>query len=251
MKLFELPGLVLRLRRVERELERLRRRVDLHLYARPYTSVPIETFAREYRRPDGPGFDYRGFESLFRDSEASKRLLEPYLEYFRGRRHVIDVGCGRGEFLELLREAGIEARGVDADEGMVACARDRQLEVVRADFMEFMSGLEDGSCDGIFSAQFIEHIPIADLDAFFRTAWRKLAPGGVIVCETVNPHHTAAFRFFYLDPTHVRPLFPELTLFMVVSAGFSDPRTVYVNFPGSDEDAYHECGEYAVVAYKR
>src|SRR6188472_231332 len=123
-----------------------------------------------------------------RGSTADVRERQrPYVDDFRGAAPVLDVGCGRGEFLGLLREAGIEARGVDADADMVAFARGAGLDVVQADAVAYLEGLDDGSLGGVFAAQLVEHLPPAALLRLLQLAARKLRPGGLLVAETINP----------------------------------------------------------------
>jgi O-antigen chain-terminating methyltransferase len=138
-----------------------------------------------------------------------------------GRRAVLDIGCGRGEFVELLRENGVEAWGIDLDPDAVAYCRERGLPVEQAEATAYLRGLDDGALDGIFMAQVAEHLTPAVLQTLLRLAFARLEPSGIIVIETVNPLCVYALVNHYLiDPSHVRPLHPELLSFMVESAGF-------------------------------
>src|SRR5207253_8722927 len=108
--------------------------------------------------------DYFAFESRMRGSTAEVRARQAvYVDEFRDAAPVLDVGCGRGEFLGLLREAGLEARGVDADADMVAYARGEGLEVEQADALAYLEAVQEGSLGGIFAAQLVEHLPPAPL----------------------------------------------------------------------------------------
>jgi 2-polyprenyl-3-methyl-5-hydroxy-6-metoxy-1,4-benzoquinol methylase len=159
---------------------------------------------------------YRGAPELIKERQAI------YVPYFEGRRAVLDIGCGRGEFVELLREKGIEARGIDLDADAVAYCQERGLPVTEAEATAYLRGLKDGALDGIFMAQVAEHLTPATLQTLLSLAFAKLAPGGVLVAETINPLCIYALVNHYLiDPSHVRPLHPELLKFMVESAGFS------------------------------
>ncbi|MFQ5353912.1 MAG: class I SAM-dependent methyltransferase, partial [Thermodesulfobacteriota bacterium] len=125
--------------------------------------------------PGGEDFDYFGFESAFRPSEEIiKERQRRYIEFFKGKDPVVDIGCGRGEFLDLLKEEQIEAIGVDVNKEMLERCRKKGCKVVNSDFMEHMASMPDVSAGGIFSAQFVEHIPFDQLDAFFKASYKKL-----------------------------------------------------------------------------
>src|SRR5207248_7129412 len=134
-----------------------------------------------------PPFDYFLFEHRFRGSRAEiTRRQAVYLDCFLGRGRVLDLGCGRGEFVELLREHGVPAEGVDGDEDMVDYCRDRGLPVVRADLFDHLAGLPAASLDGVFAAQVIEHLPPERLWRLVHLCAAALKPGGALVFETIN-----------------------------------------------------------------
>jgi SAM-dependent methyltransferase len=176
--------------------------------------------------------DYFAFESRMRGStESIRERQRPYVEDFREAAPVLDVGCGRGEFLALLREAGIEARGVDLDADMVAYARGEGLDVEQADAVEHLQGLEDGSLGGLFAAQLVEHLPAPTLVRLLELAAAKLRPGGVLVAETINPLSPLALRNYYADLTHAQPLVPETLELLARQAGFGSVELRYLNAP--------------------
>ncbi len=176
--------------------------------------------------------DYFAFESRMRGSTAEIRERQRvYVADFRDAAPVLDVGCGRGEFLGLLREAGIEARGVDADVDMVAYARGEGLDVEQADALAYLEGIEDGSLGGIFAAQLVEHLPPAALLRLLEFAAAKLRPGGLLVAETINPLSPLALRNFFADLTHARPLVPETFVLLARQAGFDKVETRFLNEP--------------------
>jgi 2-polyprenyl-3-methyl-5-hydroxy-6-metoxy-1,4-benzoquinol methylase len=162
-------------------------------------------------------FDYSRFAERFRGPEESvKRGQQFYVPYFAGCKDVLDIGCGRGEFLDLMREAGVSARGIDLSRESVDVCRTKGLQADIADLFLYLDGLPDASMDGIFSAQVVEHLAPGRLPEMIRLAARKLWRGGVMVLETPNPECLAIFAtYFYLDPTHMRPIpHPLLTFYM-------------------------------------
>ena len=201
-----------------------------------------------YRDGVGAAPVYAGFEDLFRGTESLIRDRQRvYLDVIAGRAPVVDLGSGRGEMLQLLAEAGIEARGVDLDEAMVERARASGAEVHHGDALDFLMKQEDASLGVIFSAQFIEHLPAALLPELLEIARSKLRPDGVFIAETVNPHSPRALKVFWLDPTHQHPLFPETMLALCRLTGFENAE---IMFPLGGDDLATDmriCGEYAVV----
>ena len=194
--------------------------------------------------PDQEGIDasvdaysYVGFEDRYRGAwEAIRDRQREYVPLFEGASDVLDIGCGRGEFLDLLREAGIAARGVDANPQMVAACRDRGLTATTDDALTFLETLPDGALGGLFSAQVVEHLPPDTLARLVRVAWRKLRPGSIIAIETINPSCWLAFFETYLrDLTHVKPLHPETLRYLLAASGFHDP-AIRFQSPVSEPD---------------
>ncbi|MBI3665617.1 MAG: class I SAM-dependent methyltransferase [Acidobacteria bacterium] len=169
-----------------------------------------------------PGIDYARFAERFRGAAGYVSAQQKfYLPYFQGRSHVVDLGCGRGEFLDLMVQDGIGARGVDCDPESVALCREKQLEVEQADLFEYLARQADESLDGIFSAQVVEHLPPHRTPELVALAGRKLESGGILVIETPNPECLAIFATnFYVDPTHVRPVPSAQLHFYMEENGF-------------------------------
>jgi O-antigen chain-terminating methyltransferase len=165
---------------------------------------------------------YVGFEDLFRGApEDIKARQREYADRFAGASDVLDIGCGRGEFLELLVERGISASGVDANPEMAEVCRDRGLDVRYGDALEHLQTLPDGSLGGLLAAQVVEHLQPDYLVRLIETAHAKLRPGALIVLETINVAcWVAYFESYIRDITHVRPLHPDTLKFLVVAAGF-------------------------------
>jgi 2-polyprenyl-3-methyl-5-hydroxy-6-metoxy-1,4-benzoquinol methylase len=165
---------------------------------------------------------YVGFEDHFRGSPAdiTKRVAQ-YVPIFAGVSDVLDIGCGRGEFLELLREHDVRARGIDVNHAMVQVCLDRGLNATEDDALAYLQRQADGSIGGLFAAQVIEHLEPRYLTRLLDTAFDKLRPGAPIVLETINPACWFAFFESYVrDITHVRPIHPDTLNYLLVAAGF-------------------------------
>ena len=177
------------------------------------------------------GFDTLRFADSLRGSpEELRRQQAHYVEHFRDQQNVLDAGCGRGEFLELLRDNGISAYGVDLDENMVRYCRERGLDVRLEDVVDHLAGLPDDSLGGVVAFQVIEHLDFPSLFQMFRLAARKVRSQGVILLETVNPTCLTTFSgAFYADPTHQHPVHPEAVRRMLEVVGFGDVRIEYLN----------------------
>jgi SAM-dependent methyltransferase len=176
--------------------------------------------------------DYFAYESRMRGSvEEIRERQRRYVEEFRINAPVLDIGCGRGEFVALLRDAGIEASGIDADADMVAYAKGDGLRVEQADAVEHLGALPDGSLGGIFSAQVVEHLPAPTLVRVLELAAAKLRPSGLFVAETINPLSPIALRNYFADLTHAQPLVPETLELLARQSGFAETEIRYLNAP--------------------
>ena len=215
-------------RRTLVELEERLRRVERR-GSGPAPS-PVATVAAQPAAAAVP--DYFAFEARMRGSTAAVRERQrPYVDDFRDAVPVLDVGCGRGEFLSLLREAGVDARGIDADADMVAYAQGEGLDVEQADVVAYLEALDDGSLGGIFAAQVVEHLPPGALVRLLELAASKLRPGGLFVAETINPLSPLALRSYFADLTHAQPLVPETLALLAEQAGFREVETRFLNEP--------------------
>jgi SAM-dependent methyltransferase len=213
------------LRELEERLTRVERRGGAGVAAAPPATVASQPAAAALP-------DYFAFESRMRGSvEAIRERQRRYVEDFREAAPVLDIGCGRGELLQLLREAGVEARGIDADADMVAYARGEGLDVEQADVVEHLERVDDGSVGGIFMGQVVEHLPPGVLVRSLELAARKLRPGGVLVAETINPLSPLALRHYFADLTHAQPLVPETLQLLARQSGFADTEVRYLNEP--------------------
>jgi glycosyltransferase involved in cell wall biosynthesis/SAM-dependent methyltransferase len=234
----------------------------LQLHAIPYMSDPSILETRDdagrpaigYRREvdeQGPARSYAGFEDVFRGTEDFIRERQRvYLRYLVGHDPVVDVGCGRGEMLDLLAEVGVKSFGVDLDQSMVERGRARGLQTLLADGIAYLQEQQEGSIGAVFSAQVIEHLEYEQLVRFHEEAHRALQPGGVFIAETVNPHSIQAFKSFWTDLTHRVPIFPEVAVMLCLVAGFSEANVLFPNGTGELEVDRWTQGEYAVIARK-
>ena len=179
--------------------------------------------------PDLDAYKYLAFEDQFRGSrEQIAAGQRAYLPHFDGAADVLDLGCGRGEFLDLLRKAGITARGLDVNVEAVELCREQGFDVTHADALEYLRELTDESLGGLFSAQVVEHLEAEHLTRLLAEACRVLRPGSRIVLETLNPAcWTAFFSAFVRDITHRHPLHPDTLHYFLRASGFVDIEIVY------------------------
>jgi SAM-dependent methyltransferase len=177
---------------------------------------------------------YLAFEEAFRGSrEDIKKRLLIYLERVvaagagQPDKPILDVGCGRGEWIELLKENHLAAYGVDQSPLMAEWAVSHGLDVRDADLLEHLHKLPDSSLSGVTAFHIVEHLPFGGLIDFFDETLRVLVPGGVLILETPNPETIrVGATTFYNDPTHRNPIPPAVLQFMVNHRGFSDVETL-------------------------
>jgi O-antigen chain-terminating methyltransferase len=180
---------------------------------------------------------YASFEDQFRGTrdEIKRRLSVylPFIEPFKtatGRAQFLDVGCGRGEWLELLKENGYSATGVDLNSVMVQQCRDLGFDTVECDAIEYLGSQELNSLAAITAFHFIEHLPFNALIAFLDSALKSLKPGGIFIIETPNPQNILVGSCnFYLDPTHIKPLPAAAMKFIVETRGFDEVQILPLN----------------------
>jgi len=219
--------------------------------APPPTSIP-------------PGV-YSLFEERFRgrpeEITEKQRVYLPLFENLHGP--VLDVGCGRGEFLKLLAERGVKASGVESNPIAAAEVRRSGIEVEEGDALAILAQRPPGKLGAVVALQVVEHWAPETIFRFLREAQRVLAPGGLLLLETINTDSLSAWRAFYLDPSHVRPVPPEGLRFLAEAVGFGEARIEW-HAPLAADDRLQERGEneiklnrllfgpqdYALIAYR-
>jgi SAM-dependent methyltransferase len=218
--------LIERMHRLE-QLVRQQTMTIAELQARPAAVASGEAHSVQGEAPGMPAELYLEFEAHFRGSpEMIRERLKRNLDYFtidpQWLSHpVLDLGCGRGEWLQLLKEQGIPAIGVDSNSAMIDQCKQAGLEVYMGDALQYLAAMPDNSLSGLTAFHIIEHLP---LDVFIRLideALRVVRPGGAVLFETPNPENliTGACNF-YVDPTHRNPLPPALVAFLLQACGF-------------------------------
>ena len=171
---------------------------------------------------------YRAFEEKFRGPRGLiQQRLEVYLPFVQPvcaaypEALVLDLGCGRGEWLELLQKNGIAAMGVDLDTGMLEACQQINLKVQCQDALESLKQLQDGSASVVSAFHLVEHLPFDRVKDLVAECHRVLKPGGLLIMETPNPENfMVATHNFYLDPTHLRPIPPDLLAFVPEYLGY-------------------------------
>ena len=210
---------------------------------------------------------YRAFEDEHRGSrdmiKARQRIylpfIQPLMEIYPAA-SAIDLGCGRGEWLELLIETGFQAQGVDLDDGMLAVCREHGLKVQTKDAIAGLKECADESQAVVSGFHLVEHIPFDVLQTLVSEAHRVLKPGGLLILETPNPENiVVGTANFYLDPTHKQPIPPLLLSFLAEHMGFPQVKIIRLQAPvdlkaGRKLTVHDVLGgvspDYAIVAQK-
>lgn len=209
---------------------------------------------------------YRVFEDRYRGSrELIKRRLSVYQPFINALKQAngenctaLDIGCGRGEWLELLAEQGLKAKGIDLDHGMLQACFERGLDVEHNDGIARLTELESDSIDLISAFHLVEHLSFQQLKTLIEQAYRVLTPSGLLILETPNPENlVVASSSFYMDPTHIKPIPPDLLAFVTEYAGFIQNKIMRLQEPKTSSttlklyDVINNVSpDYAVVAQK-
>lgn len=171
---------------------------------------------------------YSSFENKHRGSrESIKERLNAYMPFVLPFKDIypddaiIDLGCGRGEWLQLMQELGFEGKGIDLDEGMLSYCHDLGLNVEKGDVISYLESIPDMSVSIVSSFHLIEHIGFDNVKKLVEESFRILKPGGLLIMETPNPENIiVSTNNFYLDPTHVTPIPSLLLSFLTEHQGF-------------------------------
>jgi 2-polyprenyl-3-methyl-5-hydroxy-6-metoxy-1,4-benzoquinol methylase len=240
--------------------------------------VEVQNLSRDVKRLGVTGgtssaIDYVAFEDRCRgSSESIQEAQQRYLGLFppaNGSGEIIDIGCGRGEMLELFIAAGYKAIGVDMDTNMIELCRSKGLTVVQDDGIHFLEMTDDDSLRGIFCAQVVEHLLTSEVERLIELSYQKLMPSAVLVIETINPRSLFALgNHFFADVSHIRPVHPETLRFICEQIGFGkvelEERSLHPYMNAVDELPEGEVGtalkellqsvfgyqDYAIVATK-
>lgn len=241
------------------ELRTIRQRAQIAASAGP----AADTAPAPMSQGAASQFDYGRFAERFRGSEEYVKAGQQfYRPHFAGRANVLDIGCGRGEFLEMMREAGVPARGIDLSEESVAACRHKGLEAEVADLYPYLAALPEASLDGIFCSQVVEHLSPERLPEMIKLCASRLARNGVIAIETPNPECLAIFAtHFYLDPTHHRPVPHPLLAFYLEEFGIgaievrrlspaAESMPSLQSLPADFREAFFGALDYAIIGRK-
>jgi O-antigen chain-terminating methyltransferase len=213
---------------------------------------------------------YVSFENKFRGTiEEIKEKQKIYLPYIKKAQAgteeypVLDLGCGRGEWLEILKENGLKGAGVDSNHMMISLCQEKGLDVIKHDCVKFLSKQKSNSLGSVTGFHLLEHLPIDILINLLHEIVRVLKPGGVAIFETPNPQNILVGSYsFYMDPTHKKPLPSPLIKFLAEEHGLKNieilnihplPEELYVS--GSDtstrfNEHFYGPQDYAIICYK-
>jgi len=258
-------SLVLQERRLSMLLEEARKRLP-----EPFNHDQLHTFANEELHLLDPL--YVSFEDEFRGTrEDIKDRLKVYLPLIKeakagnDKRPILDIGCGRGEWLELLQEEGLQAKGLDINPILVEQCRERRMDVIEGDVIEYLCTLSAASLGAVTAFHLIEHLSFRLLMKLLDETVRVLKPGGLAIFETPNPENILVGACsFYLDPTHRNPLPPAMMKFLADSRGLCRVEIKHlhpydevfrIRDDGSDlakrfNDFFYGPQDYAVLGYR-
>jgi O-antigen chain-terminating methyltransferase len=211
-----------RLALTEQRLLALKR--DMEVARRPEAALVSQAESQTPFSGSVDSLTYVAFEDQFRGSQDDiRRRVEDYVPILATASDVVDIGCGRGELLALLKERGVTAHGVDVNPAMVALCRGRGLDVQEGDALSYLQRQVDASIGGLIGIQVVEHFAPAYLTKCLETAFHKMRPGAPLLLETINVAcWTAFFETYLRDVTHRQPLHPDTLRHLVQASGFTD-----------------------------
>lgn len=213
---------------LEKRLEANERSMEAKLLWVKSVEEKIMERAQPKGLPVATGLDNLEFNRRFGGQpEVLRQRYERFASCFQGCRDVLDLGCGQGPFLELMRTGGIPAMGLDRDERMVQQCRERGMNAIQGEVLSYLEGLKPGSLGGIFAAHLVEHLPTSDLLAFIKSCHSALRENSPLVL--ISPNGCSVFvltQAFYRDPTHVKPVHPDTLSFLLESQGFRELQVI-------------------------
>ena len=216
---------------IQREVAQLQRKIDAARASGPSTSSPATALPAS-----SPAIDdalYIALEDAFRGDPVVIRVRQhQYLPYVQDvvtqNAPLLDIGCGRGEWLQILRDSNIPATGIDTNAAAVQECSALGLNVSHADAITYLSNAKEKSLGAITLFQVLEHLPFATMVHLLRLALRALVPGGVLIAEVPNSETlSVGASTFWIDPTHERPLFPGLLEFLATEVGYTSVEGLY------------------------
>ena len=216
---------------IQREVAQLQRKIDAARASGPSTSAPATTLSTS-----SPVIDdalYIALEDAFRGDpiiiRARQHQYVPYIEnVVTQNAPLLDIGCGRGEWLHILKDSNIPATGIDTNVASVQECSAQGLNVSHADAITYLSNAKEKSLGAITLFQVLEHLPFATMVHLLRLALRALVPGGVLIAEVPNSETlSVGASTFWIDPTHERPLFPGLLEFLANEVGYTSVEGLY------------------------
>lgn len=275
-----LPELRRRLAELQDQLDHTRRIQDdiqkqLGLFDKNMRQLTTQTKERPIQKADDLFADdhlldifYANFEDRFRGKEEMiAQRLEEYLPYIFNSKHnynkhpVLDIGCGRGEFLQLLKKNQINAVGLDINIDMVERAHKKGLKAEQGEALNFLEDSESQKYSVVSGFHIVEHIPFSALLRIFASAYRTLIKDGFVIFETPNPENLIVGSCtFYMDPSHLHPLPPDLLAFALETVGFRDieikrihpdEHPVGSTLPSEVVSRLYGPRDYAVIGYKK
>lgn len=173
-----------------------------------------------------PGLDFAFLKFINVTPESQIPIRRFYVPLFEGCHKVVDLGCGTGEFVALLREAGIDAMGVDADPLAAKQLHQQNLPIIEQDVLSYLESVEAKSLDGIYSAHLVEHLPYEQVLRLIKLAYQALKPGGRLILATPNPQALVShLEFYHMHFGHEAFYHPRLLHFFLDYVGFTHIET--------------------------
>lgn len=202
---------------------------------------------------------YHPYEDKYSAPEVLVKLkLKDYVNNFVNCQNVLDIGCGRGEFLELLKSKSIKAVGIEQNESMVELCHKKKLKnVFLSDYFSFLVKQKDGSFDGAFCSQYIQFLLFSDIELLFYLLSKKLRKGSILIVETLNPLCKRFSEMFYINPHHTNPIYPaafekiaEVYGFRIKEVLFKSPLTDSIPDNTTDERKADKYKDFVIYMSK-